>query len=69
FSHYHLREFLRGLCNHAGVTLHVRLLAGRNDHHRAEAVFKALARALGAATRIDARLGGAVPSTKGVLGG
>jgi imidazoleglycerol-phosphate dehydratase len=47
--------------------LHVRLLAGDNDHHRAEATFKALARALDDATRPDPRLGGEVPSTKGVI--
>jgi imidazoleglycerol-phosphate dehydratase len=47
--------------------LHARLLAGENDHHRAEATFKALARALDDATRSDARLGGEVPSTKGVI--
>jgi imidazoleglycerol-phosphate dehydratase len=47
--------------------LHVRLLAGENDHHRAEATFKALARALDDATRPDPRLGDAVPSTKGVI--
>ncbi|HYY88872.1 MAG TPA: imidazoleglycerol-phosphate dehydratase HisB [Chloroflexota bacterium] len=47
--------------------LHVRLLAGQNDHHRAEAAFKALARALDEATRPDPRLAGEVPSTKGVI--
>jgi imidazoleglycerol-phosphate dehydratase len=47
--------------------LHVRLLAGDNDHHRAEATFKALARALDDATRPDPRLGESVPSTKGVI--
>jgi len=47
--------------------LHVRLLAGDNDHHRAEATFKALARALDDASRLDPRLGDAVPSTKGVI--
>jgi imidazoleglycerol-phosphate dehydratase len=47
--------------------LHVRLLAGDNDHHRAEATFKALARALDDATRPDPRLGDEVPSTKGVI--
>jgi imidazoleglycerol-phosphate dehydratase len=47
--------------------LHVRLLAGENDHHRAEATFKALARALDDATRPDPRLGDEVPSTKGVI--
>jgi imidazoleglycerol-phosphate dehydratase len=40
---------------------------GRNDHHKAEGLFKAFARALDAATRIDERLQGQVPSTKGVL--
>jgi imidazoleglycerol-phosphate dehydratase len=49
------------------LSLHARLLAGENDHHRAEATFKALARALDDATRPDPRLGGEVPSTKGVI--
>ena len=49
------------------LSLHVRLLAGSNDHHCAEATFKALARALEEATRPDTRLGGEVPSTKGVI--
>jgi imidazoleglycerol-phosphate dehydratase len=48
-------------------SLHVRLLAGENDHHRAEATFKALARALDDATRPDPRLGTELPSTKGVI--
>jgi imidazoleglycerol-phosphate dehydratase len=48
-------------------SLHVRLLAGENDHHRAEATFKALARAMDDATRPDPRLAGQVPSTKGVI--
>jgi imidazoleglycerol-phosphate dehydratase len=43
------------------------VLAGANDHHKAEAVFKALARALGDATRIDERTAGEMPSTKGIL--
>ena len=47
--------------------LHVRLLAGQNDHHRAEASFKALARALDEATRPDPRLGERIPSTKDVI--
>ncbi|WP_299429408.1 imidazoleglycerol-phosphate dehydratase HisB [uncultured Meiothermus sp.] len=61
---YHLREFLRGLCNHAGLTLHVRLLAGREAHHVIEATFKALARALHQATRLSRS---DLPSTKEVL--
>ncbi|GHF30947.1 imidazoleglycerol-phosphate dehydratase [Deinococcus metalli] len=63
-THYHLREFLRGLCNHGGVTLHVRVLAGREAHHVIEAVVKALARALRDAVRITSD---DLPSTKGSL--
>jgi len=51
----------------ARLTLHVRQLAGANDHHIAEAAMKALGRALDAATRIDGRIVGEVPSTKGTL--
>ena len=63
-THYHLREFLRGFCNHAGATLHVRLLAGREAHHVIEAVMKAFARALRDAVAVTS---GALPSTKGSL--
>jgi imidazoleglycerol-phosphate dehydratase len=48
-------------------TLHARILSGGNDHHKAEALFKALGRALGAATRLDPRRAGQTPSTKGAL--
>lgn len=51
----------------ARANVHARVLYGRDDHHKAEALFKALGRALDAATRLDPRRGGAVPSTKGVL--
>lgn len=51
----------------ARLTLHVRQLAGANDHHIAEAAMKALGRALDAATRLDPRIAGEVPSTKGTL--
>jgi imidazoleglycerol-phosphate dehydratase len=61
---YHLREFMRGLANHAGLTLHIRLLSGREAHHLIEAAFKALARALYQATRVT-RLD--LPSTKEVI--
>ena len=47
--------------------LHARVLYGRDDHHKAEALFKALARALDAATRTDPRRGHTIPSTKGTL--
>ena len=59
-------EFLRALATHAGLTLHVRLLASGNSHHIIEAIFKALGRALGEAVRLDPHRGG-VPSTKGIL--
>jgi imidazoleglycerol-phosphate dehydratase len=62
-------HFLRSFATEARITLHVRLLAGENDHHRAEACCKALGRALDAATRLDPRIAGIVPSTKGVLDG
>ncbi len=51
----------------ARCTLHARVFYGRDDHHKAEALFKALARALDAATTIDSRRAGAIPSTKGTL--
>ena len=61
-----VKEFLIAFAATAGVTLHVRQLAGENAHHIAEAAFKALARALMEAVRIDPRVAG-VPSTKGSL--
>ena len=48
-------------------TLHARILSGGNDHHKAEALFKALGRALGVASRLDPRRAGQTPSTKGKL--
>ena len=60
------KEFLVALATNAGVTLHVRSLAGDNAHHIVEAAFKAVARALAAAVALDARVSG-VPSTKGAL--
>jgi imidazoleglycerol-phosphate dehydratase len=61
-----LGEFLRGLSNHAMLTLHLRILAGGNAHHVIEGAFKALARALAAAVARNPRVTG-VPSTKGSL--
>jgi imidazoleglycerol-phosphate dehydratase len=57
-------HFFESLAMEARLNLHARLLTGRDDHHRAEALFKALARALHQATRLDPTLGGDVPSTK-----
>jgi imidazoleglycerol-phosphate dehydratase len=67
FSAELLAHVLQSMATEGRFTLHVRLLAGDNDHHRAEATFKALARALDDATRHDPRLGSEVPSTKGVI--
>lgn len=61
-----LEEFVRGLANHAGLTVHLRLLAPGGAHHAIEASFKALARALAAAVAPNPRVVG-VPSTKGSL--
>lgn len=60
-------HFLESVAHEGRLNLHVRLLAGLDDHHRAEAIFKALARALDMAVRRDERLAGQVPSTKGTL--
>lgn len=64
-----VRHALRSFAIEARITLHVRLLAGENDHHRAEACFKALGRALDTATRADPRIAGVSPSTKGMIDG
>ncbi len=61
-----VEEFLVGLCNHAGVNMHVNLEYGSNLHHIIEAIFKALGRALGQAVAQDPRIDG-VMSTKGRL--
>ena len=66
FSFQLVEEFLRAIAVSAAMNLHVEILAGRDAHHMAEGVFKALARSLDAATQIDPRVEG-VPSTKGVL--
>jgi len=63
------REFFQAMAQNAGLTLHVVNLAGSNNHHIAETCFKAVARVLRAALARDARIGDAVPSTKGTLTG
>lgn len=60
-------EFLQAFCRSGGLTLHVTLHYGRNAHHAVEAIFKALARALGSAVAIDPRAPDTIPSTKGSL--
>ena len=59
-------EFFRAVAVHAGLTLHLRVLDGRNDHHKMEALFKAFGLALRDAATPDARIVGAL-STKGSL--
>ena len=64
FSCEMVEEFLRAFAFQAGITLHVNVFYGTNDHHKVEAIFKALGRALGQATQV---IGDALPSTKGML--
>ncbi len=62
-----IRHFLESLATEARFNLHVRIAYGVNDHHKAEALFKALGRALDKATRIDERIKGELPTTKEFL--
>ncbi len=59
-----IRHFLESFAIEARLNLHARIVYGTNDHHKAEALFKALGRALDTATRIDKRIAGELPSTK-----
>jgi imidazoleglycerol-phosphate dehydratase len=61
-----VEEFFKALCNHAGITLHINLLYGRNSHHMVEAAFKGFGRALREAVSFDERAS-EIPSTKGIL--
>jgi imidazoleglycerol-phosphate dehydratase len=63
------REFFQGVVNHAGMTLHIDNLKGRNAHHIIETIYKAFGRALRMAVEHDPRMGDAMPSTKGSLSG
>lgn len=62
-----LGHFLESFANTLKANLHIKVLSGVNDHHKAEAAFKALARALDAACRVDPRRAGDIPSTKGLI--
>ena len=64
-----IEHWFHSVAQAAGITLHVELLYGQNNHHVCEAIFKGFARAMRQAVSIDARQAHAVPSTKGVLGG
>ncbi|MBI4298597.1 MAG: imidazoleglycerol-phosphate dehydratase HisB [Chloroflexi bacterium] len=63
-----IRHFLETFALEARITLHAEVMYGTNDHHKAEALFKALARALREAISLDQPMTGEIPSTKGVLG-
>lgn len=63
-----VEEFMKAFATNAGITLHIRQLAGSNSHHIAEAAFKGLGRALQTAVSIDRRFNDKIPSTKGRLG-
>lgn len=60
-------EFWQAFAREAGITLHLRQLAGTNSHHILEAAFKAAGRCLRAAVRLDPDMAGEIPSTKGTL--
>lgn len=62
-----LEEFLQAFVRKAGITLHIRMLDGKNTHHIIEACFKSLARTLRNAVRIDDEFSDEIPSTKGTL--
>ena len=67
FSSDEVRHFLEAFAIEGRMALHATVLSGKNDHHRSEATFKALARALRAAVALDSRNPDAIPSTKGVI--
>ena len=62
-----IEHFLQTFANNASITLHVKVLYGKDDHHIAESVFKALGYSLDKASRLDPKRKGVVPSTKGIL--
>ena len=62
-----VRHFLESFASEAKINLHAKVLTGINDHHMAEALFKALGRALDLATRVDDRVTGIIPSTKNII--
>ena len=64
-----IEHWFHSVAQTCGLTLHVELLYGVNNHHICEAIYKGFARAMRAAVEVDPRKGGAVPSTKGQLGG
>jgi imidazoleglycerol-phosphate dehydratase len=63
------QHWFHSIAQAVGITLHIELLYGENNHHVIEGIFKGFARAMRQAVELDARKGGAIPSTKGQLGG
>lgn len=61
-----VEEFFRAVCQGAGINMHLKIMAGKNNHHMIEALHKAFGRALDQAVAFDSRVEG-VPSTKGIL--
>ncbi|NLI88855.1 MAG: imidazoleglycerol-phosphate dehydratase HisB [Epulopiscium sp.] len=61
-----VEEFFRAVCLGAGINMHLKVMAGKNNHHMVEGMYKAFGRALDMATKFDDRVEG-VPSTKGIL--
>ena len=64
-----IEHWFHSVAQAAGITLHIELLYGQNNHHICEAIYKGFARAMRQAVELDPRKGGAIPSTKGRLGG
>jgi imidazoleglycerol-phosphate dehydratase len=62
-----IRHFFVSFASEAKLNVHAKVLSGVDDHHKAEAMFKALARALDTATRLDERISGRIPSTKDTI--
>jgi len=62
-----IEDFFGGFANHAGANVHLKVLYGRSNHHKIEAIFKCFARAMRYACSRDKRLQGMLPSTKGLL--
>lgn len=63
-----VEHWFHSIAHAVGITLHIELLYGTNNHHICEGIFKGFARAMRAAVELDPRKGGAIPSTKGILG-
>ena len=64
-----VEHWFHSIAQAVGITLHIELLYGTNNHHICEGIFKGFARAMRQAVELDPRKGGAIPSTKGILGG